>query len=411
MTLKIKRKMITMNLFILFSINTSLNAQWTQAENTINSGIATLWNNGTNQFAGTSTGVYISSNGRINWKQSNNGLLDGVSVYCYDQKGIYIFAGTSDGLFRSSDGGNSWIDVSGAITIRLIQAFLVNGQQIFAGTRDGGLWLSTDDGANWKEYDYGLNNSAIESLCKIGEIMIAGTEWSGAFTSRDNGATWDNSSSGMPSKSVVHSLFVYGSSVFAGILNKGTYRSKDNGSSWSLLSNGLPANVHASNFISSGNYLFTATPSRVFVSADNGESWRSTNAGLPPNTGVSSLCISGNYMYAAVEIGSIFKRPLSELLTNIKSDIIVPNEYSLGQNYPNPFNPSTTIEYSIPKSELVTIKIYDLLGKEITTLTNEEKSGGFYSIKFDGKYLPSGIYYYQIKAGYFTETKKLILLK
>lgn len=85
--------------------------------------------------------------------------------------------------------------------------------------------------------------------------------------------------------------------------------------------------------------------------------------------------------------------------------------YALNQNYPNPFNPSTQIEFSIPKTEHVVLKIYDLLGREITTLLNEEKIKGTYKIKFNAESLSSGIYYYRITAGMFTDSKKFILLK
>jgi hypothetical protein len=96
-------------------------------------------------------------------------------------------------------------------------------------------------------------------------------------------------------------------------------------------------------------------------------------------------------------------------ISNIKSDL--PVVYELYQNYPNPFNPSTVINYSIPKTSLVTIKVYDILGKEVATLVNEEKSAGNYSVQFNGGNLSSGIYFYRMHAGSFTETKKLILLK
>jgi hypothetical protein len=83
----------------------------------------------------------------------------------------------------------------------------------------------------------------------------------------------------------------------------------------------------------------------------------------------------------------------------------------LDQNYPNPFNPSTSIQYAISNRQFVTLKVYDILGNEITTLVNEEKPTGEYEIEFDGSKLPSGIYFYQLKAGNFVETKKMILLK
>jgi len=90
---------------------------------------------------------------------------------------------------------------------------------------------------------------------------------------------------------------------------------------------------------------------------------------------------------------------------------VVPSEYSLSQNYPNPFNPSTKIKYSIPQASFVTLKIYDVLGNEIMTLANSEKSVGIYEVKFNASSLPSGIYFYQLQAGSFAETRKMVLLK
>ena len=90
---------------------------------------------------------------------------------------------------------------------------------------------------------------------------------------------------------------------------------------------------------------------------------------------------------------------------------LLPKGFELHQNYPNPFNPSTTIRFNLPKSSFVTLKIFDTLGKEIATLINEKKSSGEYTIEWNGKKLPSGTYMYQLRAGEFAETRKLILQK
>jgi hypothetical protein len=88
-----------------------------------------------------------------------------------------------------------------------------------------------------------------------------------------------------------------------------------------------------------------------------------------------------------------------------------PLNFELAQNYPNPFNPITTIKYQIPEPAFITIKVYDVLGNEMATLINDEKTAGSYGIEFDGYLLPSGVYYYRITAGDFSQTKKMILLK
>lgn len=100
------------------------------------------------------------------------------------------------------------------------------------------------------------------------------------------------------------------------------------------------------------------------------------------------------------------------------AQINLPNEFQLFQNYPNPFNPSTKIKFAIPSVEthndaslLVTLKVYDLLGSEVITLVNEEKSAGEYEVEFNSKQLTSGIYFYTLKAGSFIQSKKMLLLK
>jgi hypothetical protein len=89
----------------------------------------------------------------------------------------------------------------------------------------------------------------------------------------------------------------------------------------------------------------------------------------------------------------------------------IPIEYKLYQNYPNPYNPTTNIKYAIPKDGFVTIKIYDLLGREINKLVSENQKAGFYSVQFNGASLSSGIYFYRIQSGSFVQTKKMVLIK
>jgi len=97
--------------------------------------------------------------------------------------------------------------------------------------------------------------------------------------------------------------------------------------------------------------------------------------------------------------------------TPVEQIIITALDFSLYQNYPNPFNPSTKIKYSVPQTSLVQIKVFDVLGNESTTLIDEEKPAGAYELTWNAANLSSGIYFYQLKAGEFISTKKMILLK
>jgi len=98
-------------------------------------------------------------------------------------------------------------------------------------------------------------------------------------------------------------------------------------------------------------------------------------------------------------------------LTGIGEENSTINDYALYQNYPNPFNPATTIEFYLPHSSFVTLKVFDSIGKEVASLINESKSIGHHKIQFDASNLSSGIYFYELKANDFVSTKKLLLVK
>jgi hypothetical protein len=104
--------------------------------------------------------------------------------------------------------------------------------------------------------------------------------------------------------------------------------------------------------------------------------------------------------------------------TDIEKEVNIPSEYKLFQNFPNPFNPSTTIKYSIPAEtghapslQHVTLKVYDLPGREVTTLVDEERTAGNYEVRIDGSKLSSGLYFYTLRSGDFVQTKKMMLIK
>jgi hypothetical protein len=98
-------------------------------------------------------------------------------------------------------------------------------------------------------------------------------------------------------------------------------------------------------------------------------------------------------------------------IVGVEDEEALPTEYTLEQNYPNPFNPTTTFRYSIPQTSKVVIKVYDILGNEIAVLMDEEKTVGIYELTWDASSLPSGVYFYQLRAGEYVNTKKMLLIK
>ncbi len=141
------------------------------------------------------------------------------------------------------------------------------------------------------------------------------------------------------------------------------------------------------------------------------ESWTDITEGLilTKFDYIFSLFIKDYYLFAATEDG-MWRFNFSSLV-DVDNQKLYPRKFSLSQNYPNPFNPTTNIGFRIANFGFVSLKVYDVLGREVATLINEEKFPGEYEIKFDASHLSSGIYFYKLQTEKYSSTKKMILLK
>jgi hypothetical protein len=120
--------------------------------------------------------------------------------------------------------------------------------------------------------------------------------------------------------------------------------------------------------------------------------------------------IQGNHPENQTAI-MFLKVPISALLSGVGEEGRLPETYTLAQNYPNPFNPGTKIEYGLPERAHVTLKVYDVLGREVATLVDDEVNAGYHQVTFDGSKLSSGLYFYRLASGHYSATKRLMLLK
>ncbi|MCH9029766.1 MAG: T9SS type A sorting domain-containing protein, partial [Bacteroidetes bacterium] len=132
----------------------------------------------------------------------------------------------------------------------------------------------------------------------------------------------------------------------------------------------------------------------------------------PGSNTVLVIDIATNTVVATVSVGE-FPEGIAITIGPVGvTDVgAIPTAYTLSQNYPNPFNPTTTINYKIPELSNVVLKLYDVLGNEVSVLVNEEKPIGSYEAEFNTTDLPSGVYFYQLRAGNFIATKKMVLLR
>jgi hypothetical protein len=132
-------------------------------------------------------------------------------------------------------------------------------------------------------------------------------------------------------------------------------------------------------------------------------------AGQQINVGFA--LIAGSSLNDLINKANIAKSKYTSSISVRNISTEVPSKFELMQNYPNPFNPSTTIKFALPKSEFVKIRVYDMLGKEVATLVNEQLQAGYFEYTFNASNLSSGLYFYKIDAGYYTDIKKMVLIK
>jgi photosystem II stability/assembly factor-like uncharacterized protein len=433
---------VTIALLLLSSSSQAL-AEWVQTNGPYGGSVNTIAINERGHiFAGTSAGgVFRSTNNGDNWAPINNGLREtNIGALTINASG-HIFAGThqsfaadDSGVYRSTDDGNSWIRNNTGSWGDGTWCLAINSSgHIFAGGHDIGARRSTDNGEHWSSINSGLPELSFPAALAFNqsEHIFAATLGDGVFRSTNNGETW------------TFLTFAYGYTIAinsSGHIFTGSFnwvsRSTDNGNSWTRvlqLPNGMEVRALAINAI---GHIFAGTYNQalggygVFRSTDNGENWTPINAGLT-DLNILSLAINANgYLFAGTRQGGVFRSVGSS--TSVGERVKeMPTTFVLEQNYPNPFNPSTKIRYSLPSQSLdkaegrvgqpaiglagvgslVTLKVYDVLGREVRTLVNEKLEAGSHEMTFDATGLASGIYFYRLVVGNFTETKKLVLLR
>ena len=394
-------------IFLAFASMT--NAQWVQMSNGMGTDtvVGSLASIGNNIFAGTlSNGVYLSTNYGESWNQTTlSSYIESLTTL-----GNNIFAGTAlGGVYISTNNGTTWSQTSlGNLDVLGLTTLETN---IFAGIALGGAYLSTNNGTTWTYC--GLNGQSVYTFAKLNNNLFAGRKIDGVYLSTNNGTSWTQTSL---NNRTVHSLATLGNNIFAGS-DSGVYLSTNNGTSWTRTSLN---NQYIFSLSIIGTTIFAgATYGGFYFSTNNGTNWIQKNEGFTPTTNVNALQITNSYIFAGTFGKSVWRRPLSEIIGIQPISNEVPNRFSLSQNYPNPFNPTTKIRFSIPLSRglsegrgvLTQLIIYDILGREVATLVNEQLNPGTYEVDFDGSSYTSGLYFYKLSTESYTETKKMVLLK
>jgi len=363
----------------------------------------------------------------------------------YSHKNVLFLSGNyGEQILRTSDNGTSWTDISSSFRNDIdvnIYHMLSFGNIVFAvtdslgGPNDYFIYASTDDGVTWSVksiIDRGPNNGAILSLAADGNNLFAISNKRSIYKSTDGGSTWVETVINYTGTSGILSFAASGNTYLAFLEGVGAILSTDAGLNWTLKNStssidwiykinndiwgftlfagiykyNLSTNEWENNFLPGSFYkpISIATNGTQLISSFLGFLTSDTRYYSSNNNGTSWSELTNSVVTAGV-----YRLPLTT--TSLTSEKSIPNSYHLSQNYPNPFNPSTTISWQLAASSFVTLKVHNVLGKEVAALVNEEVQAGMHSVNFDASHLSSGIYFYTLKTNSFMQTKKMILLR
>mgnify|MGYP005847878587 CR=1 FL=1 len=373
--------------------------------------------------------LYFSSNVGNSWKQIDSSLgndhIYGLTVI----PPTTLFLLKVGVLHKSINNGTNWQTINNISNNPLktfrISPFNTNEMYAidlyFAGGIHNDLYKSTNGGASWEligafpSSSHGNELSfAFDDTDSLNLYVSDDDHWSSLyfFKSTDKGETWFYVSSPPVLPASIYSDYFISERVY---LFPGPYVSNNSGYTWLLADSGLTDTSYSISFYRdklTTELLYLLRSDGIFYSDPNLINWQvlESSNNLPVAfSDMRTMFIQSieNELYLGTNEG-IYK---TSILTTVQDDKDIINNFYLSQNYPNPFNPTTTINYSVPKTSNVSLIVYDVIGREIKTLVNGEKLPGNYSVQFDGSELPSGVYFYTLKASSYVDSKKMVLIK
>lgn len=372
-------------------------------------------------YAATDSLFYIGASNGTQWSTRNSPVTAPDIVVCLLKSRGVILAGTlQHGVFKSTNEGASWQHFSDGLSglgANDISGLQVRRDSLVAATLGAGVFACTSDFTHpWFSWGDSLPEYQGDNVFKmlvVGNTVLAGAGSNGYMFRLTDAQPWWNpiplntprfvgqSVSGMASN---------GNVVIAGT-NKGIYRSTNEGLSWTRTNLTLPPTIQILPlFRGSTLFALATTPfsSLLFASTNAGEVWQQLGEFPLPNA--LDAAIIGETFFVGLPNG-LWEAPVSALVTSVEDRTVKPASFILHQNFPNPFNPATKISFEIPSSAQVTLKVFDLFGREVATLVNEDMTPGNHEAVWDAGGVASGVYFSRIQAGGFVQTRRMLLLK
>lgn len=344
---------------------------------------------GTCLYAATLGNLFRSLNADTNWEPIGAGSIRS-QIHCIAAQNELIVIGTDSGVCRSTDRGETWSTGDGRLVsyqvLSIVSTPDSQGAPILIAATSGGIFFSSDDGVNWMMRDSieRFSTHLTVDYQPNGEMRIyeVGIDEYMKY-SVDTGSTWITMSQ-LPLyiSYGITCLQIHDSIIFAGTTNRG-----------------------------------------VYYSNDNGNHWVDGSSGLGYGKGVNTVIVCGRFLMAGGwsaldNLLSVWRRPLSEMITDVRDkNSNSPPTIQLYPNYPNPFNPKTSITYALSTQSYITLKVYDLLGRELAILAQGKFDAGNHSAAWNASGFGSGVYFCKLEATSvtdgrrFTDVKKMVLVR
>lgn len=368
-------------------------------------------------------------------------LYGGDGFHCavdYTNSNVIYMESQNGGIGRSDDGGNNFDYIGDGLDLARTNwssPYMLDIQTsttVYFGSYK--LHKSTNKGNNWTIISPDLTkgqNGRLGTITCMSNAVLPSTQrviYTGADDGRvmvttNSGTNWTDISAGLPVRYITDVVvdkrnpnvaYVTLSGFNMDERNTHVFRTTNYGANWVNITGNL-LNVPANSLIIDYNKdstLFVGTDAGVYYTTRLGASWVQLGTGLPNSPVFDLIYHQASFKLVAATHGrSMFEVDISNLPSGINNNTVTANDFLLKQNYPNPFNPETNISYELKQKAFVTLKVFDLSGKEVAVLVNGIKSSGSYNVKFSGADLSSGLYFYKLESGEFSEVKKMMLIK
>jgi len=305
-------------------------------------------------------------------------------INCKSNPNIMYVGGKS--IYKSTTGGGNWqgpygATVIGGTKILSLASSFTGVDTVYAGAVNGRIFRSVNAGLNWSN---------------VTDSSVTPNRYATDITVNPNNSA---------------EVFV----TFGGFGSGHVFKSVNAGINWQNISGNLPDVPHHSVIIDPlfNQNIYAGSDLGVYVSTNSGVSWNEYMTGMPYALTFDLSIVYPNRKIRATTYGNgvyerkLFENPVS--VNSVNSNVV--NNFKLYQNYPNPFNPGTKINYELRVTNYVSILVYDVLGNEVRSLVNQQQIAGNYEVEFDGSNLASGVYFYKLQSGSFSETKRMLLIK